>query len=66
MRLIFEYPALDKPRTTLRGEWFQITYNLIRDTNGEEVAYCNGLGLWVVNGWEYSDIVIDPDDDDVL
>lgn len=56
--LVFEYGALDKNPVTIQGEWFQMTYDELRDSDDNEVAYRNANGLWVKSGEEYSDIII--------
>ena len=60
--LRFEYGALDKEPLVLSDDWFQITYESIRDSNDFEVAFFVD-GLWFVpdNQETYSDIVLYQD-----
>lgn len=59
MFLRFEYGALDREPFEIEDEWFQITYNVIRNSRDEDVAFISD-NIWIIvdTGESYSDIVI--------
>jgi hypothetical protein len=55
--LRFERGSGDVPACEVTSQWFQITYDFIRDENDTEIANFDGA-YWHYNGTRYSDIVI--------
>ena len=58
MICVFEFGALDKKPVTFVDKWFQITYDELRDSDDNMIAYRNAENYWVLNNGEgYSDII---------
>lgn len=56
--LQFEHGAKDLAQVKVSADWFQITYDEIRDVDDICIAYRDADGFWLHNGVQYSDIVI--------
>lgn len=62
MNLRFEYGAIDKEPVEISSDWFQITYEEIRNEHDEPVAIFQD-GFWVCGGHgKFSDIVLFSED----
>lgn len=59
LKLRFEFWALEKEPVEITGEWFQITYTTIRDSDGNDIAYMSANETWTLpTHGEFSDVII--------
>ena len=62
IKLTFECISTEAVPYTVRGDWLQITYEQIRDTNDVEIAaYYDGFWQVIGNQKQYSDIILSSD-----